>query len=138
VKVRKFASPDAIEKRYEEINQFEKQLTQNGTTIIKIMLNLSKDEQRERMQERIDKPEKRWKFNPGDLEDRKLWDDYMTAYEMAMQRCSTAQAPWYVVPADRNWVRNGVVARIVRDKLEEMNPQYPEPKGWDPMLVKIL
>ncbi len=138
VKVRKFASPDAIEKRYDEINQFEKQLTQNGTHIVKLMLNISKDEQGKRLRERVDTPDKRWKFNPDDLEDRKLWDDYMAAYELAIQRCSTGEAPWHVIPADRNWVRNGIVARIVREKLEEMNPQYPEPKGWDPKLIKIV
>ena len=83
-------------------------------------------------------PEKRWKFNPGDLEDRALWDDYMAAYETAITRCSTAHAPWYVIPADRNWVRNAAISRIVRETLEEMNPQYPQPKDWDPAAVKVV
>jgi PPK2 family polyphosphate:nucleotide phosphotransferase len=138
VKVRKFASPEAIERRYDEINAFEKMLSDNGTKILKFMLNISKDEQGERLRERIATPEKRWKFNPGDLEDRALWDDYMAAYETAVTRCSTAHAPWYVIPADRNWVRNAAISRIVRETLEEMNPQYPQPKDWDPAKIKVV
>lgn len=138
VKVKGYASPKAIERRYEEINAFEKMLTDNGTTILKFMLHISKEEQAKRLTERIEKPEKRWKFNPADLEDRKLWDDYMAAYETALARCSTAHAPWHVIPADRNWQRNAAVARIVRQTLEDMNPQYPEPKGWDPATTKVV
>ena len=138
VKVRKYASPEAIERRYEEINAFEKLLAENGTKILKFMLHISKEEQALRLQERIDMPEKRWKFNPADLDDRALWNEYTAAYETAVNRCSTAHAPWYVIPADRNWVRNAAIARIVRETLEEMNPQYPEAKGWDPKTVKIV
>ena len=138
VKVRKLASPEAVARRYDEINAFEKLLSDNGTKILKFMLNISKDEQAERLRERIDVPEKRWKFNPDDLEDRKLWDDYMAAYETALARCSTEYAPWHVIPANRNWVRNAVISRIVRETLEEMNPQYPEPKGWDPAKIKVV
>lgn len=138
VKVKGFASPDAIERRYDEINQFEKMLAQNGVTILKFMLNISKEEQAIRLQERIDDPTKQWKFNPGDLEDRKLWDQYMAAYEIALRRCSTGHAPWHVIPGDRNWVRNYVVGKIVREKLEEMNPQFPAPKGWDPSQLKVV
>jgi PPK2 family polyphosphate:nucleotide phosphotransferase len=138
VKVKGYASPEAIERRYEEINQFEKILTQNGVVILKFMLNISKEEQALRLQERIDDPTKRWKFNPGDLEDRKLWDQYMNAYDVALTRCSTDHAPWHVIPADRNWVRNYVIGKIVRETLEDMNPQYPEAKGWDPTQVKIV
>ncbi len=138
VKVRKFASPDAIERRYDEINQFEKMLVQNGTTILKFMLHISKDEQAERLRDRIATPEKRWKFNPADLDDRALWDDYMAAYETAVNRCSTEHAPWHVIPADRNWVRNAAISGIVRETLEKMNPQYPQPKGWDPATVKVV
>lgn len=136
-KVRDFASPEDIERRYGEINAFEKLLSDNGTRILKFMLNISKAEQAERLRERVETPEKRWKFNPADLEDRKLWDDYMAAYETALSRCSTAHAPWHVIPADRNWVRNAIIARIVRQTLEEMNPQYPAPKGWDPSAITI-
>jgi PPK2 family polyphosphate:nucleotide phosphotransferase len=137
-KVKKFASPEAIEQRYEQINDFEKMLVANGTVILKFMLNLSKDEQKVRMQERVDDPAKRWKFNPADLDDRALWDDFMKAYEAALGRCSTEYAPWHIVPADRNWVRNGVIAKIVRERLEAMDLKYPEPKGWDPKTIKIV
>ncbi len=138
VKVRGFAPPEAIERRYDEINAFEKLLSDNGTRILKFMLNISKEEQAERLTERIEVPEKRWKFNPSDLEDRALWNDYMKAYEVALTRCSTHHAPWYVIPADRNWVRNAAISRIVRETLEDMNPKYPEPKGWDPKTVKVV
>ena len=138
VKVKKYASPETIERRYEEINQFEKLLVQNGTTILKFMLNISKDEQAERLRERIATPEKRWKFNPADLTDRALWDDYMKAYETAVTRCSTEHAPWHVIPADRNWVRNAAISAIVRETLEKMDPKYPEPKGWDPAALKVV
>jgi PPK2 family polyphosphate:nucleotide phosphotransferase len=138
VKVKGYASPEAIERRYAEINAFEKMLSDNGTRILKFMLNISKEEQAQRLRERIEMPEKHWKFNPADLEDRKLWDDYMAAYEIALTRCSTDHAPWHVIPADRNWVRNTTIARIVRETLEEMNPKYPQPKGWDPAAIKIV
>ena len=138
VKVKRFAPPDAIERRYDEINRFEKLLARNGTRILKFMLHISKEEQAERLRERIAAPEKRWKFNPGDLGDRKLWDDYMAAYEMAIARCSTTHAPWHVIPADRNWARNGAVARIVRETLEEMNPRYPQPTDWDPAKITVV
>ena len=138
VKVKGYAPAEAIERRYAEINAFEKMLTDNGTVILKFMLNISKEEQAERLRERIETPEKRWKFNPADLEDRKLWDPYMAAYETALARCSTAHAPWHVIPADRNWVRNAAIAQIVRETLEQMNPQYPAPKGWDPAAVKVV
>ncbi len=138
VKVKGFASPEAIERRYDEINQMEKMLTQNGVTILKFMLNISKEEQGTRLKERVEDPAKRWKFNPGDLEDRKLWDDYMAAYDVALKRCSTDHAPWHVIPADRNWVRNYVIGQIVRETLESLNPQYPEAKGWDPATIEIV
>jgi PPK2 family polyphosphate:nucleotide phosphotransferase len=138
VKVKKLAPADAIERRYDEINAFEKQLAQNGTRILKFMLHISKEEQAERLQERIDDPKRRWKFNPSDLEDRKLWADYMAAYETALSRCSTPHAPWHVIPADRNWARNTAIARIVRETLEEMNPLYPQPTDWDPKAVKVV
>jgi PPK2 family polyphosphate:nucleotide phosphotransferase len=137
VKVKKLADPEAIERRYEEINQFEKILTDNGTRILKFMLHISKGEQAERLRDRVTDSAKRWKFNPDDLDDRKLWDHYMAAYETALRRCSTAHAPWHVIPADRNWARNAAIARIVRETLEEMAPKYPPPNGWDPKTVVI-
>jgi PPK2 family polyphosphate:nucleotide phosphotransferase len=137
-KVKKFATAEVIEQRYKQINNFEKLLSENGTRVLKFMLHLSKYEQAVRLQERVDDPTKRWKFNPGDLVDRALWDDYTLAYEAALTRCSTEHAPWHVIPADRNWVRNGTIARIVRETLEDMNPQFPEPHDWDPKTVKIV
>jgi PPK2 family polyphosphate:nucleotide phosphotransferase len=130
-KVRKFAPEAAIEQRYEQINAFEKMLVENGTTILKFMLHISKDEQKERLQARLDDPTKNWKFNPGDLEDREHWDDYQEAYEIMLHRCSTSWAPWHVIPADRKWVRNAAIANIVKATLEEMNPQYPK-VSWNP------
>lgn len=130
-KVRKFAPEAVIEQRYEQINAFEKILAENGTTILKFMLHISKDEQNERLQARLDDPTKNWKFNPGDLEDREHWDDYQEAYETLLHRCSTPWAPWHVIPADRKWVRNAAIANIVKATLEEMNPQYPK-VSWNP------
>ncbi len=136
-RVRTRAPAGEIERRYAQINAFERHLTENGVTVLKFMLHISKQEQRERLQERLDDPAKHWKFNPGDLEDRKAWDDFQRAYEIALERCSTAHAPWRVVPADKKWRRNAVVASIVRGTLEEMNPQYPKP-DWKPEEFKIV
>lgn len=136
-KVRNLAPSEAIEQRYEQINAFEKHLTENGITILKFMLHISKDEQAERLQARLDEPESNWKFNPSDLEDRKLWDEYQDAYEIALTRCSTEHAPWRVVPADKKWRRNAIIAAIVRGTLEEMNPTYPKP-DWKPSDFKII
>ena len=138
VKVEKLASPDAIERRYDEINQFEKLISNSGTRILKFMLNVSKEEQAVRLQERVDSPDKQWKFKPSDLATRAKWAEYMAAYEMAVARCSTEVAPWHIIPADRNWVRNGAIGKIVRETLEEMNPQYPAPRDWDPKTIKVV
>ena len=127
VKVRNLAPPKQVEKRYEQINQFEKTLTENGTQILKLMLHVSKEEQGERLRERLEVPAKRWKFNPSDLEDRKLWDEYQHAYERALQRCSTPWAPWHVVPADSRSRRDALAARLIRGALEDMKPEYPDP-----------
>jgi PPK2 family polyphosphate:nucleotide phosphotransferase len=135
-RVRQLAPKKAIEQRYEQINAFEKTLVENGTTILKFMLHISKEEQRERLQERLDEPNSRWKLNPGDLEDRKLWDEYQDAYEVMLEKCSTDWAPWYVIPADRKWARNATVAAIVRETLEDMAPQYPKP-DWNPKDFKV-
>jgi PPK2 family polyphosphate:nucleotide phosphotransferase len=131
VKVRGFQPAEEIERRYEQINQFEKTLVETGTRVLKIMLHISKQEQGERLRERLEVPAKRWKFNPGDLEDRKLWDDYHQAYETMLKRCSTRWAPWHVVPADSRTRRSAIVARLVRGVLEEMKPAYPDP-GYRP------
>lgn len=137
VKVKQLAPPGEIDRRYEQINRFERMLSENGTRILKFMLHVSQEEQAMRLQERLDVATKQWKFNPGDLEDRKLWDDFMAAYETALSRCSTPHAPWHVIPADRNWLRNAAIAAIVRETLEEMDPQYPK-LDFDPKTVKII
>jgi PPK2 family polyphosphate:nucleotide phosphotransferase len=131
VKVRELAPADVVEQRYEQINAFEKHLNDSGTRVLKLMLNISKDEQRERLQARLDDPAKNWKFRASDLEDRKLWDGYAKAYEAALDRCSTEHAPWRVVPADRKWQRNAIIAAVVRNTLEELAPVYPKP-DWKP------
>ena len=127
VKVRNFAPEDAVEKRYDQINAFEKHLTENNVTILKFMLNVGYEEQGVRLRERLHEPHKLWKFNPGDLEDRKLWPDFMGAYETAVRRCSTKHAPWYIIPADSRTRRNAMIARIVRGALEDMDLSWPEP-----------
>ena len=130
-RVRSLAPKNEIEARYEQINTFEKMLSENGTMVLKFMLHISKDEQRERLQARLDEPQSRWKFNPSDLDDRKLWDKFHAAYELMLDRCSTTWAPWHVIPADRKWARNAAIAAIVRETLENMDPQYPKP-DWNP------
>jgi PPK2 family polyphosphate:nucleotide phosphotransferase len=125
-RVRSLAPKEAIEQRYDQINAFERILSENGTMILKFMLHISRDEQAERLQERLDEKEKNWKFNAGDLEDRKLWGEFEKAYETALTRCSTGHAPWMVVPADRKWARNCIIAAVVRETLEVMDPQYPK------------
>jgi PPK2 family polyphosphate:nucleotide phosphotransferase len=112
--------------RFEKINQFEKLLADSGTVILKFILHISKEEQRERFQDRVDRPEKHWKFSFDDLEKRKLWDQYLAAFEETLQQCSTDYAPWYVIPADQKWYRNLAITRILIETFEEMNPQYPQ------------
>jgi PPK2 family polyphosphate:nucleotide phosphotransferase len=127
VKVRNLAPPKAIEQRYEQINRFEKHLVENGTRVLKLMLHVSKEEQGERLRERLEVPAKRWKFNPSDLDDRKLWAEYQAAYETMLQKCSTPWAPWHVVPSDSRSRRDAIAARLIRAELEAMNPCYPDP-----------
>ncbi len=127
VKVRNFASAETVEQRYEQINGFEKHLTENGITVLKFMLNVGHEEQGIRLRERLSEDHKKWKFNSGDLEDRKLWPDFMAAYETMVSRCSTPHAPWHIVPADSRTRRNAMIARIIRGTLEDMNLQWPDP-----------
>jgi PPK2 family polyphosphate:nucleotide phosphotransferase len=136
-RVRQLAPKADIEQRYGQINGLEKALVENGTTILKFMLHISKEEQAERLQERLDERKSQWKFNPSDLDDRKLWDQYVAAYEIMLHRCSTEWAPWHVIPADRKWARNAAIAAIVRETLEKMDPKYPKP-SWDPKSFKIV
>jgi PPK2 family polyphosphate:nucleotide phosphotransferase len=125
VRVHKWADPDTIRARYDQIRDFEKLLAANNTKVVKIFLHISRDEQRKRLQERLDDPTKHWKFNVGDLAERALWDDYMNAYELALSKCSTDDAPWYVIPANHKWYRNHLVARILRKTVEDLNLAYP-------------
>jgi PPK2 family polyphosphate:nucleotide phosphotransferase len=128
VRVKRLAPDKVWKKRYGHIKAFEQMLVDEGTTVVKVFLNVSKDEQRERLQDRVDSPDERWKFRRGDLDDRALWNDYQQAFHEMMVRTSTVSAPWYVVPADRKWVRNLCVAAIMRHTLDELDPQYPEPE----------
>ncbi|HPF23092.1 MAG TPA: polyphosphate kinase 2 family protein [Hyphomonas sp.] len=127
VKVKGFAHPEDIEKRYDQINAFEKHLAENGVTIVKCMLNIGYEEQGIRLRERLEEQHKLWKFNPADLDDRVLWKDYMAAYQTAVERCSTRHTPWYVIPADSRTRRNAIIARLVRGALEDMNLSWPDP-----------
>ena len=120
--------PEKIwQKRYEQIREFERQLVEEGTTILKFFLHINKDEQRERLQARLDDPTNRWKFNPGDLEERTRWDEYIEAYEDAINRTSTDEAPWYIVPSNKKWYRNLVVASLLVDTLKKLDMEYPQP-----------
>jgi PPK2 family polyphosphate:nucleotide phosphotransferase len=121
--------------RYELIREFEETLVATGTTIVKFFLHISKDEQRERLQDRYDTPKKRWKFSLGDLAERKLWDDYMAAYEDALSKTSTKDAPWYVIPANKNWVRDLAISSILADTLDDLKPEYPAPEDLPEGLV---
>jgi len=123
-RVHKWIDEDMVEKRFKAINSFEHHLTQHGdTTILKFFLNLSHSRQEEKLQERIDNLDKNWKHNPGDWEERKRWDDYMKCYEDVLNHCN--KVPWHPVPCDDRWYRNYYVAKIVKETLADMNPQYP-------------
>lgn len=136
VRVKGLVDAAVWSRRYGEINSFEQLLANNGTRILKFYLHISKDEQKERLQARLDEPEKHWKFRVGDLDDRAMWDDYQAAFQDAINRCATPHAPWYVVPANRKWYRNLVVAKTIADTLEEMNPQFPaEEPGLDKVVI---
>ncbi len=136
VRVHELVPESVWRKRFEQINEFERLLAENGTRIIKLYLHISKDEQKDRLQARLDDPAKHWKFSTGDLKERRRWDDYMRAYEDALTECSTEIAPWYVIPANRKWYRNLVVSELLADVLEEMDPQFPD-VDFDPSQVVI-
>ena len=135
-RVRKLAPREVIEHRYDQINAFE-DLIASSTKVLKFMLHISKKEQAERLQARLDDPHKHWKFDPGDLAERERWDEYMEAYEQVLSRCSTEVAPWYVIPSDKKWARNAAIAAIVRRTLEDMDPKFPKP-DWDPADFKVV
>ncbi len=122
--------------RYRMLNDFEALLAANGTRILKFFLHISKDEQRERFQERVDVPEKHWKFSMEDLEKRKQWDAYMAAYTDVLEKCSTEAAPWHVIPSDQNWYRNLAITRAIVAALKDMDPQYPA-LDYDPSGIRV-
>ncbi len=136
VRVKKLRPDEVWKRRYRHVIDFERMLVDEGTTILKIFLHISKDEQKERLESRLVNPGKHWKFNPDDLEDRARWDEFMSAYEHLIEKTSTEQAPWHIIPADRKWYRNLCVARLFIDTLKKLDMKFPEP-GWDPAEMKI-
>lgn len=137
VRVHNLVPKEIWEKRYEAINEFERLLGEGGMRIIKCFLHISKEEQRERLQERLSDPAKYWKFSRADLAERKLWDNYQAAYEDALTLCNTKHAPWHIIPADRKWYRNLCISRLLVKTLEEMDPKFPPPEdGIEKIVVE--
>lgn len=141
VRVRNLAPKEVWSKRYDHIKNFEKMLTDEGTTILKLFLNIDLQEQAQRFLARVEDPTKTWKFNPGDLEERQLWQQYMEAYEDVLNKTSTDYAPWYVIPSNKKWYRNLLVANILRDTLKGFKMSYPEPpadlEGYHKKLLEM-
>jgi PPK2 family polyphosphate:nucleotide phosphotransferase len=137
VRVNELVPKDVWKKRYETINAFEQSLVDSNTRIIKIYLHLSEDRQLEKLRDRLEDPTKNWKFESGDLATRERWDDYMDAYEDAISKCNTSDAPWYIVPTDRKWYRVHAISEIIRSTLEEMDPRFPDPE-IDPQSARAL
>jgi PPK2 family polyphosphate:nucleotide phosphotransferase len=136
VRVHGWVSDETIQQRFRHIREFERMLADEGTTIAKFYLHISKEEQKERLQSRLDEPEKNWKFSTGDLEERKLWDDYQEAFADMLGETSTDYAPWYVIPADRKWFRNLLISRIVCDVFDDLDMAYPPPEdGLDAVRI---
>ena len=136
VRVHGLVPPEVWGRRYDHINAFEQLLAHEGTRIVKFFLHISREEQRKRLESRLENPRKNWKFNPADLAKRKRWDDYMAAYADALTRTSSSCAPWYAVPSDRKWQRNLIVAQVLVDTLEAMDPRFPSP-GFDPASIRL-
>lgn len=123
--VRELAPPGEIDRRFDAINDFEERLTASGTRVVKVMLHISSEEQKERLMERLDRPDKHWKYNPGDVDERQLWPRYMEAFQMVFERTSTRDAPWYVVPANAKWYARLAVQSLLVDALEDIDPRWP-------------
>jgi len=137
VRVHNYVPPEVWKKRFDQINEFERTLAENGTTILKFYLHIDLDEQKERLQARLDDPTKRWKFRLGDLEERKLWGNYMEAFEDVLSKTSTDYAPWYIVPANHKWYRDLVISSVLVDVLEGLKMKYPESEeNLDGVVVK--
>ena len=128
VRVHNLVPPEIWRHRYHHINEFERLLVEEGTTILKFYLHIDQDAQKKRLQARLDKPNKQWKFNLGDLKERKLWPKYQKAYEAVLSKTSTEWAPWYIIPSSRKWYRNLVVAKILVTTLQNLNMSYPDPE----------
>ena len=128
VRVHELVAPSIWQARYQQINDFERLLAESGTTVLKFFLHIDKQEQQERLEARLRDPNKQWKFKLGDLKERARWDDYIAAYEQAIERTSTAWAPWTIVPANKKWYRNLVIATVLVETLEALRPRYPEPE----------
>jgi PPK2 family polyphosphate:nucleotide phosphotransferase len=137
-RVHALAPADVIEKRYAEIEKFEAGLAAQGYTLVKCFLHISYEEQRERLLARLEDPDKHWKFNPADLAERARWAEYQEAYRIALERCATAEAPWYAVPADRKWYRNWAIGRLLLETVRDLDPQYPATDLDVPALTKAL
>lgn len=138
VRVKSLVPRQVWSTRYAEINRFEREVARSGTTIVKICLHISPEEQRERLIARLVDPTKRWKFNPEDLDERGRWQQYQLAYDAALRRCSTATAPWYVIPADKKWYRDWAITRILIETLDEMDPQFPRTDLDVPALLERI
>jgi polyphosphate kinase 2 (PPK2 family) len=137
VRVHKLVPGEVWKDRYQEINGFERSLAEEGTTILKFFLHISKAEQKKRLEDRLKDPTKRWKFSVHDLPEREFWSEYMKAYEDVLEKTSTEWAPWYVVPANHNWFRDIIVSSVIVRKLEEMDMRYPpEAKGLKSFTIK--
>ena len=126
VRVHKLVPKEVWKARYDEINRFERNLEENDVKILKFFLHISREEQEKRFQERLHDPRKKWKFSKSDAAERKLWDDYGTAYEAVLSRCSTEYAPWFIIPSDHKWLRNLAISRIIAETLEEFDMHYPK------------
>jgi PPK2 family polyphosphate:nucleotide phosphotransferase len=137
-RVKKLVAPDVIESRYEQINRFEAGLVRSHVIPLKICLHISNEEQRQRLLARLNTPEKRWKFSPNDIRERRQWDEYQEAFNVLLTRCSTPVAPWYIVPADDKPFRDWAVSRLLLETLRSMNPRVPMPKLNVPSLVRQL
>jgi PPK2 family polyphosphate:nucleotide phosphotransferase len=126
-RVKEIVPKEVWSKRYDHLNEFERVLADENTVIMKFYLHISRDEQRKRLQARLEDPHKNWKFNPGDLEERKRWDDYMAAFDDALERCSTPRAPWYAIPANKKWFRNLAISDVIVRTMRELDLGFPKP-----------
>jgi PPK2 family polyphosphate:nucleotide phosphotransferase len=137
VRVHDLVPKEVWSRRYKQINEFEHLLTENDVAILKFYLHISKGEQKQRLEARLKDPEKNWKFNPEDLNERKLWGNYTRAYEDALSQCSTKAAPWFVIPANKKWFRNLAISKIILQRLKELKPKFPKPpKGLSSIVIR--